>query len=30
VGSRLWNSPQMMDFLTKVFADYEETKATEQ
>jgi thiol-disulfide isomerase/thioredoxin len=29
VGSRLWNSPQMVDFLTRVFADYEETKAAE-
>ncbi|MFK7794191.1 MAG: TlpA family protein disulfide reductase [Gammaproteobacteria bacterium] len=29
VGSRLWNSPQMVDFLKRVFADYEETKAAE-
>ena len=29
VGSRLWNSPQMVDFLKKVFVDYEQTKASE-
>jgi thiol-disulfide isomerase/thioredoxin len=29
VGSRLWNSPQMVDFLKRVFADYDQTKAEE-
>ncbi|MFK8027608.1 MAG: TlpA family protein disulfide reductase [Gammaproteobacteria bacterium] len=29
VGSRLWNSPQMVDFLERVFADYKETKVAE-
>lgn len=29
VGSRPWNSPQMINFLTKVFKDYEETKEAE-
>lgn len=29
VGSRLWNSPQMVDFLQKVFVDYEKTKVSE-
>ncbi|MDW3094970.1 MAG: TlpA disulfide reductase family protein [Gammaproteobacteria bacterium] len=29
VGSRLWNSPPMVDFLKKVFVDYEETKVSE-
>ncbi len=28
-GSRLWNSPQMVDFLSRVFADYEDAKAAE-
>lgn len=30
VGSRLWNSPQMVDFLKRVFVDYEETKKTKE
>lgn len=30
VNSRQWNSPQMVDFLKRVFVDYEETKASEQ
>lgn len=29
VGSRMWNSPQMVDFLKRVFKDYEETKEAE-
>jgi thiol-disulfide isomerase/thioredoxin len=29
VGPRLWNSPQMIDFLRRIFADYAETKASE-
>lgn len=29
VGSRMWNSPQMVDFLQRVFTDYTEAKATE-
>ncbi len=30
VGTRLWNSPQMVDFLQRVFVDYEETKGSEE
>lgn len=26
VGSRLWNSPPMVEFLREIFADYEKTK----
>lgn len=29
VGSRLWNSPQMVDFLKRVFADYYDNKSSE-
>ena len=29
LGSRLWNSPQMIDFLKRVFEDYEQNKVTD-